>query len=627
MEQQGPVPAPPELAERIKTIRQHVRRGQTEQAKYLFSKLSSRWPDHPATLHARALIEWTDNQRDQARRTLIQALGRDPHNGLLVSDYADVLWYMGNEENALRLVTDFHLAHPTQVAPLHALINLNQRQNNAPAAVHYVQTLAQLNPTDVSSAFLIAQRELDIRRYDQAITQLEGASSQVADDISAYQNMLFARLYKGEDPMLIKRTAVRAAETAFGRVPAAKLTPPAVQRDASGSISVSERKIRIGYVSGDLFMHVVSSFFLSVLRAHDRSRFEVFLYSNTERVDPVTNQFRELVGGPAGFKSIVSLSDSAAADRIRADKIDVLVDLGGHTNSARLGVFAYRSAPVQATYLGYPATTGIRGMDYRITDAIADPAPPSPNATDEHYTEKVYRLPRCAWAFDPLAPMIPEETLENMGPAVFRNAEGVFTFGSFNLLTKVNHESIRLWAWVLRAVQEAGLKARILMTDRRGLLNDPESVAMLGREFEEAGADPTQVLLASWVPDTRAQVNRLNDVDVMLDPLSYNGTTTTCEALYNGVPVLTLPGNAHVSRVGASLMNAINLPEFVVESQEAFVERAVEIVRNPGFLRELRKTLRARFKACPLGDSAGLARALEKAYLDMLAEKSVQASR
>jgi predicted O-linked N-acetylglucosamine transferase (SPINDLY family) len=604
---QESIATPAELLERAKMVRRQVREGFLEQAKYGYSKLAAKWPNHPRTLHVRALVEWSAGNRAAAERSIIEALGMDPHNAAVVGDYSDILWHTGREENAVRLMTDFQASHPTDPEPLRQLAKLYQRGLNAPAAAKYIRMLGELNPTDVVSLFMLAQRELDLRRYETAIERFSQALVYVEQEHEAHQNLLFAKLYHGTDPIEIRRTAEHASLAAFGKLPRTKL--PA--RNVAGS------RIRVGYVSGDLYSHVVPNFLLGLLREHDRDAFEIFIYSNTEKFDAISQRFIDLVGRDH-FRNIASMENLAAANRIRADGIDVLIDVGGHTDSARLSVFAMRSAPVQATYLGYPATTGLPEMDYRITDAVADP----PGITDEHYTERVYRLPRCAWAFEPIPPMISDEELEKLEPPAFRQAEGFFTFGSFNLLNKVNHASVRLWAKSIRAAQDAGLKARMLMTDRRGLLNDPESVELLANEYVQGGADGTRILLASWVPDTRAQFARLTEVDVMLDPLSYNGTTTTCEAIWNGVPVLTLPGKSHVSRVGASLMSAVGLQDFIVENEEAFIARAVELVNNPEPLRELRRSLRKRAKSSDLGNSKTLARAMEDAFVNMLNEKS-----
>ena len=358
--------------------------------------------------------------------------------------------------------------------------------------------------------------------------------------------------------------------------------------------SLNGRPLRVGYVSADLRSHPVATFIGPVLAAHDPAAVDVFCYASVGRADDVTDRLRASV---PHWRDIAKLDDAAAADLIRRDELDVLVDLGGHTAGNRLGIFAWRPAPVQATFLGYPATTGMTAMDCRLTDAVADP----PGLTEPFHTEQLVRLDGGAWAFAPAdAPAV------SPLPAT---ANGFVTFGSFNNLPKLAPTVLATWAAVLAAVPGSRLALKAAG------LNGSAGRAHVRRHL--AGVDPGRVELLPWAVDAASHLSAYGRVDVALDPFPYNGTTTTCEALWMGVPVVTLAGRSHAGRVGASLLTHAGLGPWVAESVEAYVRTAAALAGDVGHLAEVRRSLRGRVAASPLGDVGRLTRALEAAYRRM----------
>jgi protein O-GlcNAc transferase len=362
-----------------------------------------------------------------------------------------------------------------------------------------------------------------------------------------------------------------------------------------------DRPLRIGWVSADFRDHAVARFLLPLLRHLDRGAFASVLYGAVARPDAVTQQ---LAAFASKLRQTLGVSDEALAREVRADRIDILIDLSGHTGDNRLPLFALRPAPLQLSWLGYPMTTGAPQelIDYRISDAIADP----PGLTDSHASEALWRLPACNWCYEPpLAPEVEER------PPVLRRPGAEFTFASFNAIAKLSPSCLALWARVLAAVP----RSRLLL--KSFALADADTRAALARRFAALGIDEERLVLMAPQADTAAHLAQYRHVDLCLDSLPYNGTTTTCEALWMGVPVLTLAGAEHRSRVGASLLTHAGLPELVARDETGFVTTAAALAADPIRLAALRRGLRERLQASPLMDGPRHARDFGLALREM----------
>ena len=356
-----------------------------------------------------------------------------------------------------------------------------------------------------------------------------------------------------------------------------------------------ERRLRIGYVSPDFREHAVAPMVLPLIASHDRTQFDVFCYAQVERPDAMTEKFRAQAGP---WRSTVGLSDERMAGLIRQDQIDILVDLAGHTAGSRLLVFARKPAPVQVNRQGYPNTTGLTAIDYRMTDAYADP----PGLSDTLHSEQLIRLPQTNWIYQPPADC-PVPTPRPAGMPV--------TFGCFNHFAKVTEPMLRLWARILAAVPGSRLLLKAM-----GLAS-PDVRARVRGIFQGEGLAPERVELAGWRSSAEDHLALYGRVAIALDPFPYHGTTTTCEALWMGVPVITLAGRMHVSRVGVSLLTNVGLPELIAETPEAYVRIAVDLAGDPPRLDHLRATLRPRMAQSPLLDAPRFARHIEAAYRQM----------
>jgi predicted O-linked N-acetylglucosamine transferase (SPINDLY family) len=286
---------------------------------------------------------------------------------------------------------------------------------------------------------------------------------------------------------------------------------------------------------------------------------------------------------------------------MRADGLDIAVDLSGHTRGNRLGAFARRVAPVQATWLGYPNTTGVPAVDYRLTDAWCDP----PGVTEAYHTERLWRLEQGFLAYVPLRDIPP------VGP-VPAGSSGHVTFGCFNNPPKITDTCLRLWGQLLAQVPDS----RLLLKGKG--LEEPSVGAVMRSRLQSLGGDPMRLDLDGGRPDFTEHLARYGDVDIALDTYPYHGTTTTCEALMMGVPVVSLAGPVHAARVGASLLSRLGHPEWVTTEARRYVAIALDLASDLGRLAHIRSELRWKLGHCALSDIVAFTRALETGYQSML---------
>jgi predicted O-linked N-acetylglucosamine transferase (SPINDLY family) len=297
------------------------------------------------------------------------------------------------------------------------------------------------------------------------------------------------------------------------------------------------------------------------------------------------------------WRSLLELGDTTAAEQIRADSIDILIDLAGHTGDNRLPLFALKPAPIQITYLGYPSSTGLRQIDYRLVDHHTDP----PGLTEHLHTEKLLRLPNCFLCYQPesTAPEV------NPLPAI---ANGYITFGSFNNLAKISSKTLELWIKLLQALPTSHLLLKNVS------FRDELTLAQCIRNFTDQGIDPERLDFRRPISGQRDHLAHYHEIDVGLDSFPYHGTTTTCEALWMGVPVVSLAGGSHVSRVGVSLLSVVGLESLITSTPTEFVDCAIQLSSDLQNLAQLRANLRQQVANSPLCDGLGFVRNLEATY-------------
>jgi tetratricopeptide (TPR) repeat protein len=407
---------------------------------------------------------------------------------------------------------------------------------------------------------------------------------------AVHSNMLYTLNYDEAVPP----QALFKVHQAWGQIPGVRL---ATEGSRFTNSPGPARRLRIGYVSGDFHHHSAAFFVEPLIEAHARAAVEVFLYANGIKSDAVTARLKTLADH---FVSIHGLSDELAAARIRQDAIDILVDLSGHTSGNRMMLFARKPAPVQVSWLGYPNTTGLGAIDYRFTDAVADP----PGAADALHTERLVRLERCFLCYRPPAQAGSVAPL----PA---SSTGHVTFGSFNNFAKLSPRTVALWGRLLRELPNARLLLKAPQFKDRGTRE------RCAAAFAAAGIAAERLDVVPPLATTEEHLSLYGRVDVALDPLPYNGTASTAEALWMGAPVVTLRGDRHASRVGASMLTAIGLEQLVAATPNDYVAIATALARDLGGLEKLRAGLRERMRASPLCDGADFARRVEAAYRAM----------
>jgi len=506
-------------------------------------------------------------------------------------DYAEAHYNRGNAlysmerlnealaafDTALRLKPDYSEAHNNRG---NALIDMGRLRE----ALAACDAALRLRPNVAGAHYNRGKALKDMARPDEALTAYDEAVRLRPDFAIAHSSKLLVLHYVAFEA----RGAIAAAARAFGT---SVSRADAVQAFANAPIP--DRRLRIGYVSGDLRGHPVGYFLQSILRHHASDAVEVFCYSNNLRDDDLTASFRSEADH---WRGISGLTDEAAASLIRADGIDVLVDLSGHTARNRLPLFARRPAPVQVSWLGYFGTTGLAAMDYVLADRFVVPP-----GEEDAFTEQVWRMPDSYLCFKP-----PDLDV----PVRRGDADGPITFGSFNNLAKLSAHTVSLWAQVLQSVP----RSRLLL--KTGQLADPAVRQSVRERFAGHGIEADRLLLEGPSPwgDYLASYNR---VDIALDPLPYGGGTTTADGLWMGVPVVTLRGGTWVGRISESILSTVGLPELVAGSPGDYIALAAELAADRDRRAALHAGLRSRLEGSAFCDGPGFTWHLEEAYRGM----------
>ena len=377
--------------------------------------------------------------------------------------------------------------------------------------------------------------------------------------------------------------------------------PVAAQAFYQQSHSVAHGgRLKIGYVSPDLRDHPVAYFIEPILAHHDHEQFEIFCYYTYPQIDKVTRHLQQYVDH---WFDCAALSNGKLADQISLDQIDILVDLTGHTAKNRLLMLAMRPAPVQVTYLGYPCTTGLTMIDYRITDGYMDPV----DRLESLNSETPVRMQGSYFCYSPHENSPPVSEL----PAI---EQGYVTFGSFNNYCKLNAELFALWAQILGAVPDSKL-----LIKAKSLVDQATREALLA-QFAELGIAAERLIVSEYTQSPQ-HLKSYHQVDIALDSFPFTGGTTTFEALWMGVPVVTLVGERHVSRQGLSILSVLGLTDLIADTPEAYVDRAVSVARDIQALQQLRGGMREKMQTSPLMDGVSFTRDLEARYREMWENK------
>lgn len=540
-----------------------------------------------------AYLEWSKMLLDrgdlaQAMRVIEQGLLHLPTHANLHFQLGFALYEMSRREEALRSFETCLAIAPDHAEARYARAVIRRYTGRVADAMDDLQVLLRINENDARAHAGLAGLCKDEGRIEEMLFHDRRAAALDLSNAEYQSNLLMDLHYSEQIAPAEIFDAHRTWGLAHGTV--------AEERTRHVNEPDPDRPLRIGYVSPDFKQHSVAHFIAPVLEHHDRKHCLVYCYSNLrpEQHDAMTGRLREAADL---WRDIVTLSDADAATLIAADGIDILVDLSGHTAGNRLGVFAYRPAPVQVSWIGYPDTTGLPAMDYRLTDVWADPE----GEADERSTEKLLRIPGGFLCYTP-----PGDA-PDPGPLP-RDRDGALGFGSLNNLAKINDTVVAVWAEILRSVP----RSRLIL--KSTALADIHARERMAQRFAEHGIEADRLDLRQWTASTAKHLDCYRNIDIALDTFPYNGTTTTCEALWMGVPVITLRGGTHAGRVGLSLLNQLGLAEFATEGADAYVELAVALAGDLPRIRELRATLRERMRDSPLTDGKGFCRRLEDTF-------------
>jgi protein O-GlcNAc transferase len=456
-------------------------------------------------------------------------------------------------------------------------------------AIVQFQKSVQLDPTYADAYCNIGSAYASVAENHRAIEAFRQTLNVKPDFAAVGSNLLMCTL----SPPDISREQVLTEHVDWARRHALPLRNQLVRWNNDRS---PHRRLKIAYISPDFREHSVRYFIEPILRMHDKASFEVHCYAAGRRRDEVSDH---LAGLTDAWHPIADLSDRQLAETIRADQIDILIDLAGHTSDNRLMAFALKPAPVQVTYLGYPMTTGLGTIDYRLTDNICDPP-----GSDAFYTEKLVRLPNAFFVYG-------DNPSKPFNPILPADRNGYFTFGSFNSYTKFNDQTLSSWANILRQVPNS----RMLIKAKP--IDNPSTRAKLLNFFTSQGIAIDRLDLRSWVTLPEHFQLLSSTIDLMLDTFPYNGHTTSCQALWMGVPIVTRSGDTFRSSVGRTILHNLAMDDFVAESGEQYEQIAIAKATDLDRLRAARPTLRDRLAGSPLCDATTFTRNLEYAYRQM----------
>jgi predicted O-linked N-acetylglucosamine transferase (SPINDLY family) len=526
----------------------------------------------------------------EARAALEEALQLAPGSEAVLTPLAAVTHALGRPGEAAELARRAAAADPSRPEPWINLAVALHALGRLPEAEAASRQALQRDPRAAVAEYNLAHALHDQWRGPEALASFRRAVELDPAYEPARHALLFNLLYDAGET----EASLYAAHAAWGRNVEERLAASPPPPPAAGA-----RRLRIGYLSPDFRAHSCAHFLQPLYAAHDRGRVELFSYSAVARPDAVTAWFQS---HSDHWFDLRGLDEPAIAERIRADGLHVLVDLAGHTRGQPLGVFARRPAAVQVAWLGYPATSGLTAIGYRLTDAIADP----PGDADRWHTEKLVRLAGGLHCY-----AAPADTPAVTPPPVARR--GHVTFGSFNNVSKVTDDVVRTWTRVLAAVPGSRLvlKGQMLASEAARL--------RVEQAFAAAGLAPGRLELRPWITGGTHPLAAHGDIDIALDTFPYNGTTTTFEALWMGVPVVTQRGARHAARVGASILTHLGRDAWIAAGTDEYVATAVRLAGDPGELARLRGTLRGALQVSSLCDAAGFAARIEDAFRRLVA--------
>jgi predicted O-linked N-acetylglucosamine transferase (SPINDLY family) len=560
--------------------------GRASEAIASYRRAIELWPDYAEAYNNLGNVFQAQGKLEEAAASFRRAIEINPHLAIAHNNLGNAWKHLANISEAiacyrrsLALEPHFAEAHNNLAAAFTDQGRLDEAIDSYEEAIH-------LRPGGTNFYANLGTALIQMARLDEAIAWLRKALQMNPALTRAHSQLLFAIHFSRDFDAAARYEEHRRWSDQFEASVAKFIRPHAHDRSPT-------RRLKIGYVSPNFREHCLALFMLPTFSEHDHREFEIYLYSDVARPDEITQRLRATADV---WRDTVGLSDDQLAELIRQDQIDIVVDLTMHMDGSRLLVFARKPAPIQATWLAYPGTTGLSTIDYRVTDPHLDP----PGLFDPYYSEQSIRLPDTFWCYDPLT----TEPLISPLPAL---ANGYITFGCLNNFCKLNTSTLQLWARALSAVPPS----RLILLAPEGSCRE-WVLQIFARENISAG----RIHFVALCP-RRQYLEHYHQIDIALDTLPYNGHTTSLDAYWMGVPVVTLVGQTVVGRAGLSQLTNLGLPEFIAHTPDQFVQIAADLSTDLPRLSHLRSTLRTRMEQSPLMDAPRFARGIESAYRTM----------
>ena len=554
-------------------------------------------PDFSRACEDLCRILTMQGQQQAVRNVLEQCVARSPET----TDYR--IWLaetcaqdLDFENVAIHLQVAIALGINTVDARMHLGAALC-RLGRVTEAIQIMAIAQAMDPAvDYQAHYHIGYYHIRNGELKQGLEHMERAITLRPDFLIGHSSILMALSHAGNGDSAV---SYRSAAERFATAARAQVLQPVARRqtEQTGITRAISTKLRVGFVSADLYQHSVASFLEDVLRHLNRTQLQLVAYSNNPLNDEVTESLKSLFDE---WHVIRFLTDAAAAELIASHHIDVLLDLGGHTGENRLAVFTHRPAPIQATWLGYFASTGLQQMDYIIGDPVSTPT----NST-EWFSEKVYRMPQTRLC---MSVPRPQSAITILPPPSLQN--GYITFGSYQQVTKITPKVLALWSRVMQSVPQSRLRIQT------AAISIPSMRERLLSNLLQAGITPSRVtLLGTGKLDQYLESH--NEIDILLDTFPYPGGTTTAYALWMGVPTVTLAGDTMLSLQGAGMLQCVDLKDWIAQSETEYVDLAIRMASTPQTLAALRSRLRDKTLRSPLFDSEKFAKDLEAALFHM----------
>ena len=569
----------------VKQAMQLHQRGELKQARALYAKVLELNPEHPDGLHLYGLASHQLGDYKTAITYISRAIELVPDQPVLRNNLGDALRQAGDFEEALIQLNTALDLRPDYAGAHQNLGSIYAAMGDHDAALKHARKAVHLDQNRAEAWFNLGLILLDHVLLTESADAFRRALVLRPFYPMAATSLLYVlNLLPGADPNAIEQETCRIAATLFGSVQAVPVS------------SQDNEKIRIGYVSGDFRAHAVNYFFEPVLVFHDQTRFEIYCYSDVGHPDQTSQRLQQAA---SHWRDISAWDDDRVFEKVRSDRIDILVDLAGHTKHNRLGVFARKAASCQISWLGFPNTTGLDTMDYRIVDQYT-----APGGEVTGGSEELLRLPQGFACFRPPA----HAPSVQPAPVV---SNGFVTLGCLHKLEKLNEDVIALWARILKENPDT----RLMLA--RDQLDDWQQ-RRLHISFLQAGIGADRLVMVNFSGSKQSFFDLFAKIDILLDVFPWSGHTLACCALWMGVPVVTLYGDRHAGRMVASVLKLMELDELVAEDAESYCKIVKDLSEDQDRLSRYRAGLRDRFETSPLRDEKGFTQSLESEYRRIL---------